>query len=783
MIRNYLKTAWRNLWNNKLYSFINVAGLATGMAVALLIGLWVWDEVSFNSYFGNHKHIAQVMVTQTTANESETDASMAIPAGDALRNNYSDIVKVGSFVSSNGDHTLTSGEKKLPGSGIWAQQSFPLIFTLQMTEGDRNALKDPSSILINKSMANAMFGEEEALNKVVKLDNQINLKVGGVFEDFPHNTTFYDTKILLPWNNTANSLNKQTAWDNHCCRLFIQLNENIDFNKATAKIKNIPTPHITGWKEELLLHPLDKVHLYTEFENGKATGGRIQFVWLFGIIGVFVLFLACINFMNLSTARSEKRAKEVGIRKTMGSLRNQLIKLFFGESVLTTMIAFILAIIIVQFSLPFFNDLSGKEVSITWTSSRFWILTLGSTLLVGIVSGSYPAFYLSRFKPVKVLNGTFKMGRYASIPRKILVVVQFTVSIALIIGTMIVYRQIQFAKNRPAGYAREGLITVPLTEELYGKFESLRNDLLETGAIDNVAESSQPPTHFYNNNSIEWQGKDPNLAVFFRDVNVTPEFGKTIGWKIEEGRDFSRDFATDSSAVIINETGAKITGFKNPVGQTIKCRGKDYTIIGVVKDMITQSPYEQMEPSIFFCDSWMGIITLRIRSTFPVQKALAEIAPVFKKYAPASGFQYAFVDDEYSRKFSDEQRIGDLAAFFAALAIFISCLGLFGLASFVAEQRTKEIGIRKVIGASVFSLWKMLCKDFVLLVTISCFIAVPIAYYFLYGWLQQYQYRTGISWWIFAIAITGALVITLFTVSFQAIKTAIANPVKSLRTE
>ena len=376
MFKNYFKTAWRNLRNNKMYSFINIAGLATGMAVALLIGLWIWDEVSFNSYFSNHKEIAQVMVTQTTEHESETDESMAIPVGDALKNNYADVIKSTSFISGNGNHVLTAGEKKLPASGMWVQNNFPKMFTLQMLYGNHAALKDPSYMLLSESMAKALFGNEDPVNKVVRVDNKLEFKVGGVYEDLPHNTTFYESNILLPWDNNANSLNKQTAWDNHCARLFVQLNGQADFNKVTAKIKNLPTSHITGWKEELLLHPLDKVHLYTEFENGKAAGGRIQFVWLFGIIGIFVLLLACINFMNLSTARSEKRAKEVGIRKTIGSLRSQLIGLFLGESILTALFAFMLAIILVQLFLPFFNQLSGKQTSINWANPAFWILTL-----------------------------------------------------------------------------------------------------------------------------------------------------------------------------------------------------------------------------------------------------------------------------------------------------------------------------------------------------------------------------------------------------------------------
>ncbi|MEO8765385.1 MAG: ABC transporter permease [Ginsengibacter sp.] len=783
MIQNYFKIVWRNLRRNKVYSLINIIGLATGMAVALLIGLWIWDELSFDSYFKEHNRLAQVMVNQIIKGETYTHGTVAMPLGDKLKNQYAADFKRVSLTSHSNDHILVSGDKKLQGSGRWVQPDFPEMFTLNMLQGKRYALKDPSSILLCESLAKAIFGNSDPINKIIRLDNMQDMKVGGVYEDLPHNTTFYDVKLLLPWNNKDNWLNVQKDWANHCGELFVELSDQVDIDKASAKIKRVPTPYIKEWKEDIMLRPMNKMHLYSEFKNGKAVSGPIQFVWLFGVIGVFVLLLACINFMNLSTARSDKRAREVGIRKTIGSLRRQLIGQFLTESVVVAFIALILAILVVQLSLPFFNGLADKQMSITWSNPVFWLLAVGFTIFTGIISGSYPAFYLSAFEPIKVLKGVFRAGHLASLPRKLLVVVQFSVSITLIIGTIIIFRQIQFAKNRPVGYTRDGLITVPLRENLFGHYDAIRNDLLQTGAVVNIAESSQAATQFNNNNSIEWRGKDPGLVIFFRDVNVTPEFGKTIGWSIKQGRDFSKDFPSDSSSAILNETGLKITGLKNPIGELIKYAGKTYTIVGIAKDMVTQSPYEPMEPSVFFCDGWMSIITIKIKPSMPVRDALAKIQPVFKKHDPASPFEFKFIDDEYAKKFSNEQRIGNLASFFAILAIFISCLGLFGLASFVAEQRTKEIGLRKVLGASVFNLWKMLSKEFVGLVFVSCLVAIPLAWYFLNKWLQNYNYRTEISWWIFVVAGTGALIITIITISFQAIKAATANPVKSLRTQ
>lgn len=783
MLKNFLKIAWRNLLKNKVYSFINITGLATGIAVALLVGVWIWDELSFNANHQNHSRLAQILLNQTHNGETYTDETIAMPLGAALRTGHAADFKYVSLSSWNNDHMLTVGDNKLPAAGRWVEPDFPEMFTLDIVKGSRDVLKDPSTILIAESTAKALFGNDNPVNKTVKLDNRFGMKIGGVYKDLPHNSSFYDTKILLPWGNKENWLNSQTSWTNHCGVLYVQLSDNADFNNTNTKIKNIPTPHVEKVKEEIMLHPITKLNLYTEFENGKAAGGRIQFVWLFGIIGAFVLLLACINFMNLSTARSEKRAKEVGIRKAIGSLRTQLIGQFLMESVFFSLLAFLLALVLVQLSLPFFNGLAGKQMSLFWNSSLFWIIAFAFTLFTGIISGSYPAFYLSGFEPIKVLKGVFKAGRFASLPRKALVVVQFSVSVILIIGTIIVFRQIQYAKDRPTGFSRNGLISVPLSEGLYGKYNILRNDLLQTGVVENMAESSQPASHFSNNNSIEWRGKDPNLEIYFRDVNVTPEFGNTVGWTIKQGRDFSKDFLTDSGAVILNESAVAATGLKEPVGEIIEFGGKNYTVVGVAKDMLTQSPYDPMHPSVFFCEGWMGVVTIRMKPGIREANALEKIATVFKKYSPGNPFEYKFVDDEYAKKYSNEVRIGNLASFFAILAIFISCLGLFGLASFVAEQRTKEIGVRKVLGATVFNLWKMQSREFVFLVIISCFIAIPIAWYYLNQWLQNYSYRIEISGWIFIAAVAGALIITLLTVSFQAIKAAVANPVKSLRTE
>lgn len=789
MLKNYLKIAWRNLLNSKMYSFVNIVGLATGMAVALLIGLWVWDEVSYNTWHRNYNRLAQVRVVLTQGGEVYSGTTASIPMGHALRDKYAADFKHVSLVSFSAAHILAAGEKKISQTGMWVQDAFPVMFTLKMLRGDARALKDPSSVLLAQSAAKALFGDADPVNEIIRLDSKSDMKVAGVYEDLPYNTAHRDIKVLLPWDRFVNTedwvKNAQTQWGNHICQLYVQLNDHASLDKVDARIRTVPTPYIDYSKEELQLHPMSQWHLYSEFRNGKVVGGRIRMVWLIGIIGVFVLLLACINFMNLSTARSEKRSREVGIRKAIGSLRGQLIGQFLSESLTVTLLALVLSLVLVQVSLPFFNGLSDKAMSIPWSYPVFWLLVLAFTVLTGVISGSYPAFYLSGFEPVKVLKGTFRAGRLASLPRKVLVVVQFTVSVTLIIGTLIVYRQIQHARNRPVGYTREGLITVDInTPDLAGHYDAMRNDLLQTGAVADMAESNSAPTEVWSNNIVEWKGKDPTMVVSPGTIAVSHDFGNTLGWKIKEGRDFSRSFPSDTFAFILNESAVKMTGFKNPVGQVMRWLNQDHVIVGVVKDMVMESPYEPVRPTIFHLNPhWARLITVRIKPGMSLREGLAKIEPVFAKYNPGSPFVYKFTDNEYAKKFDDEERIGNLTTVFAVLAIFISCLGLFGLASFIAEQRTKEIGIRKVMGASVFNLWKMLSKDFVALVVISCGIAIPLSWYFLYQWLQQYEYRTAISWWIFAMAATGALLITLATVSYQAVKAAIMNPVSSLRAE
>jgi ABC-type antimicrobial peptide transport system permease subunit len=682
--------------------------------------------------------------------------------------------------------------------GEFIQPPGPEMFTLKMIAGSRSALNDQHSILLSKSAAIAFFGDENALEKSLKIDNNMEVKVAGIYEDLPHNSHFYGVKFFAPWDllTFVSSWIKGQGFTNNFLDIYVELEDGVDVTSASHRIKNAILDNIrddknyTAVNPQIFLHPMKKWHLWADWKN-TVNSGLIQMVWLFGIVGVFVLMLACINFMNLSTARSEKRAKEVGIRKAVGSRRAQLVGQFFSESFLVVLLAFISAIIIVTMSLPQFNELAGKQMEMPLGNLYFWMSCLTFIVFTGLLAGSYPALYLSSFSSIRALKGSLRIGRFASAPRKVLVVVQFTVSVTLIIGTMIVYKQIQFAKDRPVGYDRNGLIMIQMNAPDYrGKFEVLRTELKNTGVVTDLVACSSPVTDIWNSNGgFTWKGQDPTYIAEMATFTVTPEYGKTLGWQFAGGRDFSRDLASDSAAFVINEAAAKVFGFDNPIGEVVQWQSwwthgrKDFAVIGVIKDQVLTSPYASPMPAVYFLGGSPNWLTFRIDPKTNAAEALPKIEAVFKKIVPAAPFDYKFVDQEYALKFAAEERVGVLALLFAVLAIFISCLGLFGLASFVAEQRTKEIGIRKVVGASVFHLWRMLSKDFIVLVILSCLVAIPLAYHFLTEWLAKYAYRTDLPWWIFALSSIGAVTITLATVSYQAIKAALANPVKSLRSE
>ncbi|MBT1704769.1 ABC transporter permease [Chryseosolibacter indicus] len=799
MFKSYFKVGWRNLLKQKGYSLINVGGLALGMAVAILIGLWIHDEFSYNKIFKNYDRIALVMQNQVFNGEIETWSSQAMQLGPAIRNDYSNHFEHVVMVRGTFDHKLTFNNNSVRKMGAFMDTEAPEMLSLQMLKGTRSGLKDPYSILLSESSAKAIFGDVDALDKIIKYNDKTEVKVTGIYKDIPYNCDYADLEVILPFQLTVilDNLESRVGWGNSWFRCMVQLKEGADINTASNAIKDVKYKGVMAhgnvnddirFKPELFLHPMSKWRLYSDFKNGVSVGGAIKYVWMFGVVGTFVLILACINFMNLSTARSEKRAKEVGIRKTVGSIRSQLISQFFTESLLIAFLAFVFSLLLVQLSLPWFNEVSNKHLTLLLSSPLFWMVCISFTITTGLIAGSYPALYLSSFKPIRVLKGALYSGRSASIPRKVLVVVQFTVSVTLIIGTIIVYKQIQFAQNRPIGYNVNGIISAPIrTEEIKKHFTVFREELLKTGAVKEVNATDSWITETYVTNSgFTWEGKDPNMSEEFVTLRVTPEFGKTVDWQIVEGRDFSRDIASDTLAFIINESAARYMGIEHPVGETMTWLPDNgtYKIVGVVKDLVSQNPYAPVKQMIYILNyKRINYINMKLNPNFSAHEAIAKVESVVKKYDPSNPFEYKFMDEEFANKFKGEKRIAAIAFVVSTLAIIISCLGLLGLSSFVAEQRTKELGIRKILGASVAQLWQLLSKDFIVLVLTSCIIAIPLSFYFMNNWLMQYQYRITISWSIYALSGMMAILITLATVSFQTIRAAIANPVKSLRSE
>ena len=801
MLKSYFLVALRSLSKNKVSSFINIFGLSVGMTVAIFNGLWVWDEYSFNKYHQHYDRIGQVMTRYSNDGES-INSTMSYALALELKNHYADNFEHYVISSGTKEGIMSTPEKQISGTGEYMEPDAPEMLTLKMIHGTRSGLKDPHSILLSASLARSLFGNIDPVNRTIKINNHDDVKVTGVYEDLPLNTEFTKDHFIAPFelwlSDNSWVQNAAEDWTNHFLKVYAEIKPASSFAKVSASIENAERRNARFFKnasfqdERDLLYPMSRWHLYASF-RGKISAEPIHMVRLVALTGIAVLLLACINFMNLSTARSEKRAREVGIRKTIGSGRMQLINQFFSESLLVVLFAFLVALGLVILFLPAFNQLAAKQIAIPWTNSFFWMASLIFIILTGLLAGSYPALYLSSFSPVKVLKGSFRVGRLASLPREVMVVAQFSISIILVICTLLVYRQIQFAKSRPVGYDRDRIISMNMkSEDFYGKYDLLRTELKKTGAVTEMSESMGRVTEIGSNNGgFEWKGMDPKQPQDFGTITVTPSFGKTIHWKLIEGRDFLDNYISDSSGVILTESAVKKMGLKNPIGENIRWtfwvthESKNYTVLGVVKDMVMESPYEPVKPTIFFIKSLnagVGWINIKI-ANIPLAEALPKIETVFRKIIPSAPFEYQFVDEDYAKKFKAEQLVGRLATVFGVLAVFISCLGLFGLVSFVAEQRIREIGIRKILGASVFNLWQLLSTRFVMLVSISFLIASPLALMIMHEWIQKYSYRTNLSPWIFIMSASGALGITIITVSFQSIKAALSNPVESLRME
>jgi len=794
MLKNYFKIAWRNLARSKVYSVINIAGLATGMSVALIIGLWVYYQVSFDRFLPGYQNIYTARLRFNNNGETSVGPATPLPLAAALKKDVPG-VKYVAQADWMGPHSLVVGERKLYPNGAMAGTDFLKIFQYPLLEGNAaTLLQEPYSIVLTQSTAKALFGNELALHKTIRIDNSDNLTVTGVIQDVPANSSLqFNFVVPLAYLQATHGWvkNASTNWRDKSFQTFVALEPGVSYAQVEPALQTMMKKYSPEdyklFQVGLFFQPLQHWHLYGDFKNGRESGGLIDYIKMFSAIGFLVLLIACINFMNLSTARSEKRAREVGIRKAIGSQRKDLIFQFLTESVLMAFIAGIISLLMVQLVLPAFNTLTKTSIHIPYSNTFFWIGLLLYTIFTGLLAGSRPAFYLSSFNPVKVLKGSVQQGWSATLSRKALVVLQFTCSVALIVGTIIIYQQVQHAKDRPKGYDADRLMMTDASNDLSRNYAALKNDLLHSGIVTSITKSSSPATELWSTQRIDrWETQQAGETMDIACVGVCDaNYFRTLGMQIKEGRNFEAN-GSDSLNVIINEAAAARMRLNNPVNKVLTWHDvpQQVTVVGVVKDALMTSPFANARPTIFiYAPGWSNIITYRLSPTVSTHDAIAKLSGIFNRYNPSYPFLYHFVDESYNSKFSFENLIGSLAALFASLAIFISCLGLFGLAAYMAEQRNKEIGIRKVLGASVPQVWLLLSKEFVVLVVISCVIAAPLAFYFLDEWLQKYPYRIAITPVVFIMAGLAAVAITVVTVSFQAIKAAMANPVKSLRSE
>lgn len=787
MIKNYFKIALRNLNRNKGFSFINIAGLAAGMASAMLILLWILNEVSYDQFHENKDRIYEAWNRAEFSGEVQAWNTTPKILARTLERDLPEVEQA-VRVDWGSNFLFSIGDKRLTLQGNIVDSNFLQVFSFPLLKGNPAlVLKDMHSIVLTQTLAKKLFDDEDAMGKVIKVDNKENFTVTGILKDLPNNTRF-KFEYLIPWSYKRFLGDDDENWGNNSTRTYVMLKPNATLASVAPKIKTFKQKYDKDEpKWEMFIYPMSRWRLYSSFSNGQEDGGgRIVFVGLFGIIAAFILLIACINFMNLSTARSEKRAKEVGIRKVVGARKGTLITQFIGESILLAFIAGVFAVCIVQLSLPAYNRLTDKSLFIDYGNVYYWLAAIGFVIFTGILAGSYPAFFLSAFQPVKVLKGTFKKANALVTPRKVLVVLQFTFAIILIICTIIVKQQIDYAQSRETGYNKNNLIYHLFTGDIEKNFSLIKNELLASGAAASVTKTSAPLTQSWSDGwGQEWEGKDPNDKTDFNRYNEDEGLGTTAGLTFVKGRDFDlKQFPTDSTGMIINESALKVMKFKDPIGKIVKDNGQDWHVVGVIKDFILTSPYEPTKPMLIAgAKAWFQTILIKLNDKKSTADNLKKAEAIFKKYNTEYPFEYKFVDQEYARKFDDEQRTGTLAALFAGLTIFISCLGLFGLATYMAENRVKEIGVRKVLGASVTGLATLLSKDFLKLVFISFLIAAPASWWLMNAWLRDYNYHVDISWWVFAMAGCLSIIIAIVTVSYQAIKAAVANPAKSLRTE
>lgn len=757
-----------------------------GMASTMLIALWVFNETSWDKTHENYDSIYHVMSNRNFNGEIKTGEDMMYPLAKAAKTNLPEVQNA-AIVSFPGSVLLTVGEKQLNKSFLNISPDFFDIFTYEVSNGSINeAVKDPDAIILTESTAQALFGNNDVIGQAVKINNERSAIVKAVIKDPPLNSTL-TFESLIPFNSSSEYIKRsESDWVNCGNRVFFKTQENVDVASLEKKVQNLiidktksDNPTTMG---STLLHPMSKWRLYGDFSNGVNIGGRIEYVNLFKWIAVIILIIACVNFMNLSTARSEKRAKEVGIRKTLGSARKALLLQFLAESMLLSFIAFFFAVLIVLITRNAFSSLLNEEILIPFDKPIMWVILTGIILLTGLLAGSYPALYISSFNPVKVLKGTFLPGKQAMLPRKMLVISQFIVSIVLISATLTIYQQLQYVKNRDRGYNQDNLVMIKSSKDTQSNFDAFRNDLLRSGTVVSVNKTSGPVTNiFMSTSGIRWKGAPENLNLVIGFIFTGADLAKTLQVKILEGRDFQMG---DTNNVIFNKEAIKLMGMKNPVGSDITWAGKTRKIVGIVDNMVMTSPYAEAEPLMFsYENNWSGQTNVRLNPDRDIRESLSTIGLIYKKYSPEYPFEYQFVDEDFNRKFANEELIGTLSVIFAGLAVFICCLGLFGLISSSIERRKKEIGVRRVLGASINSLLFLMSKEFLVLVGIAFMIAIPVAWWAMNNWLQSYSYRIDIGISLFLLVGAAILLISFITVGLNASRAALATPVKSLRSE
>jgi len=784
ILRNYAAVAWRNLVRNRSFSIINITGLALGMVSAVVILLWIFHELSVDQFHSKKDRVYQIMSRASFDGKVGVWESTPKPLMATLKNDYPQ-VETAARINWVSVFVLHAGSQQLQVPGFFTDPDFFNIFDFPLLKGDpKTALSNEYSIVLTEKMARDLFGNTDVMGHTLRIDSSDYFTVTGIVKDLPSNTNF-NFNYLLPWSYMKKVGWEDTLWQANNVQTFALLKPGVTEQTANKLFANIIRKH-SGLDNELFVHPMAKWHLYSNFENGVSSGGNIEMVHLFSIIAGFILLIACINYVNMSTARSQKRAREVGIRKVVGAGRGSLITQFLGESILVAFLAGIIALGLLQPALIGFNSLIRQKLSVPYGSLSFWLTAIGFILCTGVLAGIYPAFYLSSYEPVRVLKSNFKRIKIFVTPRKLLVTLQFSFAIILIICTIVIYRQIRHTQQRDPGYNGAGLAYMYMKGEMEKNYPQIREELVRSGAISSIARSSCPITDVWAvSDAYQWEGQPSGKRSILLNYTADKYYASTVGLTLLQGRDIDvYTYPSDSSAVLLNQAAVKLMGFTNPIGQHIKEYDHDLHVVGVVNNFIANRPYQAFMPAAIRGDTKrFGAISFRLNRENEREDNLAAIAAVFKKYNPEYPFECFFADDTYALKFRYEKRLATLAALFAGLTISISCLGLFALAACMAESRIKEIGVRKVLGASVTRITTLLSKDFLPPVLLSILIASPVAWWSMHQWLQGFSYRTSISWWVFVFAALLVIFIAIATVSYQTVKAALANPVKSIRTE